>query len=211
MLTKGIVGDSYAGEWVNLGAGAITSNLKNAPTVRCRWRSGGQYPGIATGRETPRPALIGDHTKTAIGTRLTTGTYLGYCCMVALSTFAPRFVPSFSFLTDKGAAPYDLDKARHMMTTAFARRRRRWGDADEKMLRFASARQSNFRGDLTPARHDPPTTEGGLSWLAGLNIVEIVSDNGYFLGLDQTAVLSGTHVDSGYMLKRISYFTTKPR
>lgn len=69
----GFVGHSVIGQWVNLGAGTITSNLKNTyGEVRL------DLPGgrTATGR-TLLGSLIGDHVKTGIGTLLSTGSVVG--------------------------------------------------------------------------------------------------------------------------------------
>lgn len=69
----GFVGHSVLGHWTNLGAGSITSNLKNTyGDIRL------DLPGgrVNTGRRN-LGALIGDHAKTAIGTLLGTGTVVG--------------------------------------------------------------------------------------------------------------------------------------
>ena len=69
----GFVGHSYLGRWVNLGAGTITSNLKNTYGTVGLWTptgvrdTGMQFLGT----------MFGDHVKTGIGLRLTTGTVLG--------------------------------------------------------------------------------------------------------------------------------------
>jgi hypothetical protein len=83
-------------------------------------------------------SIIGDHTKTAIGTRLNTGSYIGFNCMIAMAGIAPKFVPSFSFLTDTGAEKYDIDKAIEVAKQMFARRNRRWTDIEEKLMRYIS-------------------------------------------------------------------------
>ena len=67
-------------------------------------------------------------------TRLMPGSYIGFCSAVLGSSIPPRFVPSFSFWTDKGLAPYDLDKAKQVMKAVYARRDLRWTDADERMV-----------------------------------------------------------------------------
>ncbi len=69
----GFVGHSVIGAWANLGAGTITSNLKNTyGPVRLdigpsRFDTGRMLLG----------SLIGDHVKTAIGTLLPTGAVVG--------------------------------------------------------------------------------------------------------------------------------------
>jgi UDP-N-acetylglucosamine diphosphorylase/glucosamine-1-phosphate N-acetyltransferase len=130
---EGYLGDSYLGAWINLGAGTTTSNLKNTygpVKVRVGTRE------YETGRRT-LGSLIGDHAKTAIGTRLMTGTYIGYCSMIATSGLPPTFVPSFSFLTDRGREDYRPDKAIEVMKAVYARRNRVWHTEDEVTVRYA--------------------------------------------------------------------------
>lgn len=129
----GFLGDSYLGEWVNLGAGTCTSNLKNTYgpiDVNIGSRR------ISTGRRF-LGALIGDHSKTAILTRLMTGSYVGFCCMLSGSAPAPRFVPSFTFWTDRGAEAYQMDRACEVARRVFARRNRAWTEEDERLMQYA--------------------------------------------------------------------------
>jgi UDP-N-acetylglucosamine diphosphorylase/glucosamine-1-phosphate N-acetyltransferase len=130
----GYLGDSYVGKWVNLGAGTITSNLKNTyGEISIQTPAG----PVRTGRRT-LGSLIGDHVKTGIGTRLNAGSYVGFGSMLALSGIAPKFVPSFSFNTDAGAQPYELAKAIEVMKTVFARRNRGWDEMDESIVRYVA-------------------------------------------------------------------------
>jgi UDP-N-acetylglucosamine diphosphorylase/glucosamine-1-phosphate N-acetyltransferase len=130
----GFLGDSYIGEWVNLGAGTTTSNLKN--TYSHVSMSLGGEP-IETGRRF-LGSVVGDHSKAAIGTRLMTGGYVGYNSMIATSKYPPKFVPSFTFLTDAGSEPYRMDKAAAAMKEVFNRRQRDWTEADELMNQFVA-------------------------------------------------------------------------
>jgi UDP-N-acetylglucosamine diphosphorylase/glucosamine-1-phosphate N-acetyltransferase len=91
----GFVGHSVIGCWTNLGAGTITSNLKNTyGTVRLE---------VGTERrETGRTflgSLIADHAKTAIGSLLSTGTVIGAGASVTGSP-VPRAVPPFAWGND---------------------------------------------------------------------------------------------------------------
>ncbi len=136
---EGFVGHSYIGEWVNLGAGTTTSNLKNTYGP-IKMHIGSKE--IETDRRF-LGSMIGDHTKTAIGTRLMSGSYIGYCSLLAGSDLPPRFIPSFTFWTDAAREPYKLEKAREVMKQVYSRRGREWGEEDEAMLKIAaeSARQ----------------------------------------------------------------------
>ncbi len=103
----GYLGNSYVGEWVNLGAGTNTSNLKNTyGEVRMQTTDA---PAESTGM-THLGSILGDHVKTAIGTRLGTGTCVHTGAMLAASTFPPKRVKRFAFLTDQGNVQYDLEK-----------------------------------------------------------------------------------------------------
>jgi UDP-N-acetylglucosamine diphosphorylase/glucosamine-1-phosphate N-acetyltransferase len=113
----GFVGHSYLGRWVNLGAGTITSNMKNTYGHVSLWTpegvrdTGMQFLGT----------LFGDHVKTGIGLRLTTGTVIGAGANV-YGEMPPRVVAPFSW----GGAPpygtYHADKFVEAAARAMARR-----------------------------------------------------------------------------------------
>jgi UDP-N-acetylglucosamine diphosphorylase/glucosamine-1-phosphate N-acetyltransferase len=139
---EGYLGDSYVGEWVNLGAGTVTSNLKNTYGP-IKVRMGARQ--IDTGRR-HLGSLVGDHVKTAVGTRLMAGTYLGYSSMIATSSLAPTFVPSFTFLTDKGREPYRPDKAIEVMKAMYARRNKSWPQGEEQIVNHAKESAAQVEG-----------------------------------------------------------------
>lgn len=131
---EGFLGDSYIGKWVNLGAGTTTSNLKNTYGEVDMLVADQLIP---TGRRM-LGAMIGDHTKTAIGTRLTTGSYIGFNCMIATAGIAPKNVPSFTFLTDTGAQPFDEKKANEVAERMLSRRNRQWTDVEQEMMKYVA-------------------------------------------------------------------------
>lgn len=88
----GFVGHSVLGHWVNLGAGTITSNLKNTYGPIRLEVNGRRFP---TGR-TNLGTLFGDHVKTAIGTRLGAGTVLGAGANV-FGGDPPRYLAPFAW------------------------------------------------------------------------------------------------------------------
>jgi UDP-N-acetylglucosamine diphosphorylase/glucosamine-1-phosphate N-acetyltransferase len=116
----GHLGDSWVGEWVNLGAGTVNSNLLNtygeivarATMTSSRVRTGMIYLG----------AILGDHAKTAIGTRLMTGSVLATGTMVASSTPPPACTDRFDWITDAGTSTYRLNKFLDVASTMMARR-----------------------------------------------------------------------------------------
>jgi len=89
----GFVGSSVLGRWVNLGAGTITSNLKNTyGPVRldvggARLETGHMFLG----------SLIGDHAKTAIGTLLGAGTVVGAGANVFGALRPAKWIPPFAW------------------------------------------------------------------------------------------------------------------
>src|SRR5688500_8061604 len=130
----GYLGDSYVGKWVNLGGGTTTSNLKNTYGEISVTTPEGE---IKTGRRN-LGSLVGDHVKTAVGTRLMAGSYVGFASMLAASSIAPKFTPSFTYHTDKGAEAYRMEKAVEVMKAVFSRRERRWEEMDEAIVRYVA-------------------------------------------------------------------------
>jgi len=126
----GFLGHSYVGEWVNLGADTVNSDLKNTygpvrvPINGRDVDSGEQFVG----------AFIGDHTKTGINVTLPTGCVIGFACSLFVSRTPPKFVPSFTWLTDDGAQRNDSDKALAVAATVWARRGRSLSEAERALF-----------------------------------------------------------------------------
>lgn len=117
---EGHLGDSYIGEWVNLGAGATNSNLLNTYSeVVARAAPGG--PHERTG-EAFLGAIIGDHAKFAICTRITTGAVVHTGVMYAASAPVSGCLAPFSWVTDSGSSRFRLDKFNQIARTVMARR-----------------------------------------------------------------------------------------
>jgi len=91
----GFVGHSVIGQWVNLGAGTTTSNLKNTYGEVSLEVAGVR---LATGRQL-LGSLIGDHAKIAIGTMLPTGTVIGAGANLFGPTSAPKYLPPLAWGT----------------------------------------------------------------------------------------------------------------
>jgi UDP-N-acetylglucosamine diphosphorylase/glucosamine-1-phosphate N-acetyltransferase len=116
----GHLGDSWVGKWVNFGAGTTNSNLLNTygeVTIRVepdgpRLRTGMTYLG----------AIVGDHAKFAINTRLMTGTVVGTGAMIATTAPPPTTVRRFAWLTDEGERTYGLEKFLEVMDVVMKRR-----------------------------------------------------------------------------------------
>ena len=108
----GFLGHAYLGEWVNLGAGTHNSDLRNdygEPSVFVNGRL------VRTG-QTKVGCFLGDHTKTAIGVLLNTGTSAGAFCNLLPGGLLPRRLPSFVRCQD-GRLSHN-DDLESLLTTA---------------------------------------------------------------------------------------------
>lgn len=120
----GYVGHSYLGRWVNLGAGTVTSDLKNNyGPVRVGGPDGARETGLLK-----MGALVGDHARTAIGTLLTTGAAVGVGASLFGEVRTPRWVPPFQWGLGPEAPRYRLPDFLDTAATAMARRDVRLGE-----------------------------------------------------------------------------------
>lgn len=121
---EGFVGNSIIGDWVNLGALTTTSNLKNnygevrmeipvdvLPAHNSRTQT------VYTGKM-KFGSLIGDCSKTAIGTMLNTGTAIDAACNIFEKT-SKKYIPPFSWGTN---TLYKADRFISDCRKIFARR-----------------------------------------------------------------------------------------
>ena len=117
---EGFLGHSYVGEWVNLAAGTQTSDLRNDyDTIRVF--VAGQRR--ASGR-TKIGSYVGDHTKTALGALLNTGSTFGaFTGLLPSGTLLPPVVPSFCQVS-RGQLVEQWDLRKLFATAATAMRRR---------------------------------------------------------------------------------------
>lgn len=102
----GFLGHSYIGRWVNLGALTTNSDLKNnyGPV-----RLGGPDGPVDTG-VTKLGCLLGDHVKTAIGTRINTGTVIGAGANVFGDSVPPNWVPPYSWGGAADSPTFERDR-----------------------------------------------------------------------------------------------------
>ncbi len=139
----GFLGNSVLGQWCNLGAGTNVSNLKNTYEKVKVWsypdnkfiRTGLQFCGL----------IMGDHSKTGVGTMLNTGTVVGVGCHLYGSGFPRQFVPSFS---EGGAHGYDVHPLKAVFSTAekvMVRRNRVLTDQDQRILTAVFDRSASYR------------------------------------------------------------------
>jgi len=127
----GFVGHSYLGRWVNLGAGTVTSNLKNTYGTVALWTPDGvrdtglQFLGT----------MFGDHVKTGIGLRLSTGTVLGAGANV-YDRMPPKVVAPFSW---GDGPPYSVYHADKFVETAARMMSRRHVELTERARRHLAS------------------------------------------------------------------------
>ena len=124
---EGFLGDSYLGMWCNLGAGTTNSNLLNTygQVVIDRQRTGETFMGC----------ILGDHVRTAIGTRIMTGSVVGTGTMWAASKPITGRVGPMRWVTDAGEKAYRAEKFLEVAKAAMARRDTAPRDAE--VARFA--------------------------------------------------------------------------
>ncbi len=126
----GFVGHSMLGRWVNLGAGTITSNLKNTYGTVQLWTPAGiretglQFLGT----------LFGDHAKTGIGLTLTTGSVLGAGANVYGSQMPPKAVAPFAWGEAGAFVEYRADKFVDVAERMMSRRHVTMSDGMRRML-----------------------------------------------------------------------------
>ena len=129
----GHLGDSWVGEWVNFGAGTTNSNLLNT-YGEVSMRLGPEGPLHRTGL-TFQGAIVGDHVKFTINTRLMTGTVAGTGAMIATTASPPATIRRFAWLTDRGEQVFRFEKFVDTAARVMVRRNQVPSDAYVDALR----------------------------------------------------------------------------
>ncbi len=115
----GFLGHSYIGQWVNLGAGTTTSNLKNTY---------GNVRVEAAGKRIDTEkmflgTIVGDHVKAGINMSLAAGTVIGTSSNIYGPEIPPAFIRPFSWGKAGDLTDYDVDKALAVAMKVMARRK----------------------------------------------------------------------------------------
>jgi UDP-N-acetylglucosamine diphosphorylase/glucosamine-1-phosphate N-acetyltransferase len=139
----GFLGHSYLCEWVNLGAGTTTSNLKN------------NYSKITLDIEGEKintgsiflGSLIGDHTKTGIHTMLNTGSLIGVSTNLYGAGYHSKKINSFTWddASSGRNIEYEIEKAVETARVSMMRRNIEMSPAYESMLRFVFEKSAESR------------------------------------------------------------------
>jgi UDP-N-acetylglucosamine diphosphorylase / glucose-1-phosphate thymidylyltransferase / UDP-N-acetylgalactosamine diphosphorylase / glucosamine-1-phosphate N-acetyltransferase / galactosamine-1-phosphate N-acetyltransferase len=115
----GYLGHSFIGEWCNLGAGTNTSDLRNdygnvgVKIENKNIDTGSMFVGL----------MMGDHSKSAIGTQFNTGTAVGVHCNVFGAGFPPKWIQNFSWGSADKMIRHALDKALNVAEIVKGRRK----------------------------------------------------------------------------------------
>ena len=130
----GFFGHSYVGEFVNIGAGTTTSNLKNNYSkIKVQFRGNIEDTGMQF-----LGSIVGDHTKLGINTLINTGTIIGVFSNIAGGGFQHKEVKPFSWnIFGRSAANYDIEQAIDTARIVMKRRNMEMSLNLEKLIRSA--------------------------------------------------------------------------
>jgi UDP-N-acetylglucosamine diphosphorylase/glucosamine-1-phosphate N-acetyltransferase len=141
----GFVGHTWAGRWVNCGAGATTSNLKNTyGTIRYQRDS---RITVETGKQF-LGSIIGDHTKIGIGQLLNTGSNVGVGCNVFGGSVTVKYIPSFMWGGAGGWQEQRLESFLRAVGATLERRNTTLRPESEDVLRLVFERTAKERAAL---------------------------------------------------------------
>ncbi len=128
----GFLGDSVIAEWCNLGAGTISSNLKNNYSNVKQW-SYGEGKFVDTGLQFCG-LVMGDHCKTGIGSMFNSGTTTGVCSNIFGANYQRNFIPSFSWGGTAGFRQHKPTEAKATAKAVYARRSLSFGQVEEDIF-----------------------------------------------------------------------------
>ena len=139
----GFLGNAVIGEWCNLGAGCVSSNLKNDYTEIKLWnyprhrflKTGLQFCGL----------IMGDHSKAGINTMFNTATVVGVGVNVHGSGFPRNFVASFSEGGAAGFTDLPMEKFLDIASRMMARRHRALTDVDVRLFEEIRNQAENYK------------------------------------------------------------------
>jgi UDP-N-acetylglucosamine diphosphorylase/glucosamine-1-phosphate N-acetyltransferase len=136
----GFLGHAYLGSWVNLGAQTCNSDLKNNYGPVSVWLN----ERVVNTGSIKAGCYIGDHTKTAIGTMINTGTMIGIGCNVHGGTVR-KCLPDFSWGHSDKHIEHSLIKMLETANAVMSRRKQALGGPMQRQLRDLHARAHTAR------------------------------------------------------------------
>ncbi len=130
----GFIGNSFIGEWCNIGADTNASNLKNnygeikifSYEKDDFEQTSLQFMGI----------FMGDHSKCSINTMFNTATVIGVSCNIFGSQFPPKYISSFTWGIEKDV--FQFDKAIQSANNMMKRRDKQLNEIDISILKHIS-------------------------------------------------------------------------
>lgn len=139
----GFLGNAVIGEWCNLGAGCVASNLKNDYTEIKLWnypshrflRTGLQFCGL----------IMADHSKAGINTMFNTATVVGVGVNIHGSGFPRNFIASFSEGGPFGFTDLPMEKFFDIAKRMMARRGRSLSEADNRIFHAIRELAENYK------------------------------------------------------------------
>lgn len=139
----GFLGNAVIGEWCNLGAGCVASNLKNDYTEIKLWnypshrflRTGLQFCGL----------IMADHSKAGINTMFNTATVVGVGVNIHGSGFPRNFIASFSEGGASGFTDLPMEKFFDIAHRMMARRGRAFSEADYRIFNAIRELAENYK------------------------------------------------------------------
>ena len=139
----GFLGNAVIGEWCNLGAGCVASNLKNDYTEIKLWnypshrflRTGLQFCGL----------IMADHSKAGINTMFNTATVVGVGVNIHGSGFPRNFIASFSEGGPSGFTDLPMEKFFDIAKRMMARRGRSLAEADNRIFHAIRELAENYK------------------------------------------------------------------
>ena len=139
----GFLGNAVIGEWCNLGAGCVASNLKNDYTETKLWnypshrflRTGLQFCGL----------IMADHSKAGINTMFNTATVVGVGVNIHGSGFPRNFIASFSEGGPSGFTDLPMEKFFDIAKRMMARRGRSLSEADNRIFHAIRELAENYK------------------------------------------------------------------
>lgn len=133
----GYLGDAVIGTWCNIGAGASCSNIKNtAGEVKIwnqplhQWISAGNKCGV----------LLGDYTRVAINSSLTTGLVSGVCSNILTAGLSAKYIADFTWNIHTGEK-YHFDKAARDIDNWMQLKQQQFTSADRAILQHIYTQQ----------------------------------------------------------------------
>lgn len=129
---EGFVGNSFIGEWGNLGANTTLSNLKNTyskinvQTAKKTIPTDQQFLG----------SILGDFIKTSINTTLNAGTTIHFGSTLYDAGFHAKYIPPFSWGTPNKYTSHNLEKFLKTAEIMMTRRNKKCNDAFKETIHY---------------------------------------------------------------------------